>query len=75
MERTVTVTRDQAVWERETLEVLVPADIPEDQVAAFAREQVDAGNAKEVCSPYILDNAVEGMDTVVEVQTIVGGSA
>jgi hypothetical protein len=75
MERTVTVTRDQAVWERETFEVHVPADMPEDEVAAFVREQVEAGHAKEVCSPYILDNAVEGMDSVVEVQTIVGGPA
>lgn len=66
-QRIVTVTRDQAVWERETFQVTVPDTVPEDEVKSYALEQVEAGKASEARDPYIL-NSVEGMDTIVEVQ-------
>lgn len=67
-QRTVTLTRDQAVWERETYEIGIPDDVPEGEIENYALAQVDAGKAREVRSPYILDAAVECVDTTVEVQ-------
>ena len=68
MPRLITVYRDQAVWERETLEVEVPDDLPEDELEAFVREAVEDGRYEEVSEPHILDAAVEGIDTQIEIQ-------
>ena len=67
MSNKVQITRDQAVWERETFLVDVPDNIPENEIKDYARQQLEEGNATESCPTYILDNAVEGISTEIEV--------
>lgn len=70
MSKTVQITRDQAVWERETFLVDVPDNIPEDEIQDYARQQLEEGNATESSPTYILDNAVEGISTEIEVTVL-----
>lgn len=57
------VTRDQAVWERETFEIEVPPEIPEDEHDDYVRDQMDDANTPRHIE---IVNGVEGIDTIVE---------
>ncbi|WP_432263378.1 hypothetical protein [Cupriavidus sp. TMH.W2] len=63
----VQVHRDQAVWERETLQVFVPADVPKHEVNDFVRQQIDANRYTEISPPFILDDSVDGVDTQIKI--------
>ena len=61
------VYRDQAVWEREFLEVDVPDHIPDDELAEYIDEALELGNYRQFLEPEIQDS-VEGIDTIIEIQ-------
>lgn len=62
----VTVHRDQAVWERQTFEIYVPDDVPEDEVDDYVFESLDSWDfQKNPVETEIIDS-VDGMSTVVE---------
>lgn len=62
---TLTVHRDQAVWERETLYIDVPDDLPPDQHYDFVVDYL-AEHPVFDDSPSIL-NSIEGIDTMIEI--------
>ena len=62
----IPVYRDQAVWERECLEVEIPDDTAPNEVDDAVSEALDAGNYISVSDPEIQD-AVEGIDTQTEI--------
>jgi len=62
----IPVYRDQAVWEREYLEVEIPDDTAPNEVDDAVSEALDAGNYISVSDPEIQD-AVEGIDTQTEI--------
>lgn len=64
--KTVTVHRDQAVWEREFLQVEVPADTPHHLLHSVVLEMLDTDQYTELCEPKVQD-AVEGMSTEISV--------
>lgn len=57
------VTRDQAVWERETFEIEVPPEIPEDERDDYVRDRMDDADTPRHIE---IVNSVEGVDTIVE---------
>jgi hypothetical protein len=57
------VTRDQAVWERETFEIEVPPEIPEDERDDYVRDRMDDADTPRHIE---IVNSVEGIDTIVE---------
>jgi hypothetical protein len=60
-------TRDQGVWERETFEIDVPVDVPEDERQDHVIARME--DAVSDSAPQILNN-VEGMDIVIEIKEI-----
>lgn len=65
------VYRDQAVWEREFIQIEVPDDVPDDELDEYIEEVMDAPDYTPVylCEPEIQDS-VEGIDTIIEVQPL-----
>lgn len=63
------VTRDQAVWERETFYLSVPDDVPQERHDDWIYEQLDKHCSGEVdLGPFIqIEDSVEGMDTILEI--------
>lgn len=61
------VTRLQAVWERETCEIHVPAEIPEDEREDYVRSKLD-----DATTPRHLDitNSVDGISTEIEMRPV-----
>lgn len=66
MPKLLTVYRDQAVWERETFRITVPDTVPPEDYQEFVDEYLDGPDHPVDPNPEIQD-AVEGMDTVVEI--------
>jgi hypothetical protein len=64
------LTRDQAVWERETFEVEVPADVEDPE--EWLREKLEENDPLVLgeASIEILDHSVENIDTVIEVEQL-----
>jgi hypothetical protein len=60
------VYRDQAVWEREYLEVTIPDGTPGSEVEEAVDEALDRGDYVSVCDPQIQDS-VEGFDIIITV--------
>jgi hypothetical protein len=67
MSKLITVYRDQAVWERETLEVEVPDDVPEDQHLSWIKNHLDTiGTFERDAGTEILGN-VTGYDIEITI--------
>lgn len=64
-----TVSRDQAVWERETFYIEVPDDIPEDEHDEYIREKLEDGVTR---ADYVeIQHSVDGCDIQIEIVPIV----
>ena len=58
------VTRDQAVWERETLLVSILDDTPDDEIDEAIYEALTEGRHTEYAETEVID-VYEGADTVI----------
>lgn len=68
MPRKFKVYRDQQVWERETFEIEVPDDMPEDEVEDWIKENLDE-HGQELFDPFILTD-VAGADLEYEIEPL-----
>lgn len=68
MPRKFKVHRDQQVWERETFQIEVPDDVPEDEVEDWIKENLDQ-HGKELFDPFILSD-VNGADLEYEIDPV-----
>lgn len=68
MPRQFRVTRDQAVWERETFYVTVPDEIEEDEVDEYLREYIDSGMVE--ADHLGIEGSVEGVELEVTSEEI-----
>jgi hypothetical protein len=66
MPKTYSVTRDQAVWERESFNITVPDNVPEDDHEEYIFEVLAEGSTCANCVEVV--GAVEGFDVEVGIR-------
>lgn len=65
MTKEIRVTRDQAVWERETFWIEVPDDVPPEEIEEYCGKQIDLCDSPG--ETEVLGETVYGVDTIIEV--------